>query len=382
MKEVCIVAAKRTPQGKFLGALKDKSAVDLAFAAAEGALQNLDRAKIDQVIVGTVISAGQGMNIARQIGIRLGLPIQVPAFTVNMMCASGMKAVMLAAQAIRAGDASVVLCGGTESMSNAPYLLPRARMGLKLGDTTLQDALLRDGYIDTFNQEHMGVTAERLAQQYQISRAEQDDFAAKSQKRYKGARASGKFKDELVALNELECDEQPRPDTSIEKLASLKTVFKSDGTITAGNASGINDGAAMLVVSDRETAQKNNWPVLALIEAYTALGCDPKTMGMGPSYAVRLLCQRIGCELEKFDAIEINEAFAAQILANLKELNLSADRINIYGGAIALGHPVGASGARLIAHLAHRIARQESSRALGTLCVGGGMGVAMALKEP
>ncbi len=379
MIEVCIVAAQRTPQGKFLGALQSQTAVDLAVHAGAAALRTIGANNIDQIIVGNVLGAGQGMNITRQIGVRLGLPLSVPAFTVNMMCASGMQAVILAAQAIRAGDARVVLCGGTESMSNAPYLLPRARTGYKLGDATVKDSLLCDGLVDAFDHEHMALSTERLATQFRISRAEQDAFAARSQQRYAAAQAAGAFADELVGVGELDVDEHPRPDTTAEKLSTLKPSFKSDGTITAGNASGINDGAALLVVCDRQRAIEKGWPVLATIRASASVGCDPKLMGLGPVHATRRLCEQSGLALDQFDTIEINEAFAAQTLACLRELKLDENRVNPNGGAIALGHPIGASGARLIAHLAHRIARGESKLALATLCIGGGMGSAVAL---
>lgn len=382
MIEVCIVAAKRTPQGKFLGALQNQTAVDLAAHAGAAAIRTVGAENIDQVIIGNVLSAGQGMNIARQIGVRLGIPLTVPAFTVNMMCASGMQAVILAAQAIRAGDAWVVLCGGTESMSNAPYLLPRARTGYKLGDATVTDSLLRDGLVDAFDHEHMALSTERLAAQYQISRVEQDAFAARSQQRYATAQAAGAFADELVAVGKLDRDEHPRSDTTVETLSTLKPAFKLDGTITAGNASGINDGAALLVVCDRKNAVEKGWPVLATIRASASVGCDPKLMGLGPVHATRQLCERSGLTVADFDTIEINEAFAAQVLACLRELKLDQNRINPNGGAIALGHPIGASGARLIAHLAHRIARRESKLALATLCVGGGLGSAVVLGQP
>ena len=379
MTDLCIVAAKRTPQGRFLGALKEKSAVDLACAAGGAVLENIDRALVDQVIVGNVLSAGQGMNIARQIGIRLRLPLHVPAFTVNMMCASGLKAVMLAGQAIKAGEARVVLAGGTESMSNAPYLLPRARTGFRLGDATAVDSLLRDGLVDPFDLEPMGLMAERLAEKYRISRAEQDAFAVRSQTLHAQAEAGGELNDELTAVDAVTRDEQPRPDSTVEKLGMLKPAFKKDGTVTAGNASSINDGAAMVLLCDRAVAKNHGWRVLARLEGDVVRGCDPKLMGMGPLYATEQLCRQRGASLEDFDTIEINEAFAAQALANMKEWKISPDRINPQGGAIALGHPIGASGARLVVHLAHRIARQKSRRALATLCVGGGMGAAMAM---
>ncbi len=379
MIEVCIVAAQRTPQGKFLGALQKLTAVELATHAGAATLRGVGAENIDLVILGNVLSAGQGMNLARQVGVRLGLPLTVPAFTVNMMCASGLQAVILAAQAIRAGEARVVLCGGTESMSNAPYLLPRARTGFKLGDATVQDALLCDGLVDAFDHEHMALSTERLAAHYQISRAEQDAFAARSQQRYATAHAAGAFAPELVTVEKLDRDEHPRPDTTVETLSTLKPAFQKDGTITAGNASGINDGAALLVVCDRKLAAERGWPVLAKIHASVSVGCDPKWMGLGPVHATRRLCEQSGLLPDQFDTIEINEAFAAQAIACIRELKLDENRINPHGGAIALGHPIGASGARLLVHLAHRLARGESQRALATLCVGGGLGTAVAL---
>ena len=378
--EICIVAAQRTPQGKLAGALANYSAVDLAVVAGKAALGGLDLTLIDSVILGNVIGAGQGMNIARQVGLRLGLPVTVPAFTVNMMCASGLQAVALAVQAIQAGQASAVLCGGTESMSNAPYLLERARAGYRLGDGKLVDALLRDGLVDPRSREHMSVGVERLAAEYKITRADQDAFALRSQRRYFAANEAGRFTAELIAVPELERDEHPRADTKLEKLATLKPVFNPAGTITAGNASGINDGAAMLVVCDRDTMRRQNWQPLAVITGAVAVGCEPDRMGLGPVHAIWKLCDRHGCRVEDFDTIEINEAFAAQTLACLKELNLTGDeRVNPDGGAIAVGHPIGASGARLVVHLAHRLAVGQTQRGLGALCVGGGMGIAIAL---
>jgi len=264
-KEICIVAARRTPQGRLAGALAKYSAVDLALTAGKAAMTGIDPAKIDSVILGNVIAAGQGMNIARQVGLRLGLSVTVPAFTVNMMCASGMQAVALAVQAIQAGQANAILCGGTESMSSAPYLLEKARVGYKLGDGKLVDALLRDGLTDPLSREHMGGGVERLAKEYGVTRADQDAYALRSHRRYFEAEAAGRFAAELVTLPELQRDEHPRADTKLEKLATLKPVFDPAGTITAGNASGINDGAAMLVVCDRETARRQGWQPLAII---------------------------------------------------------------------------------------------------------------------
>lgn len=378
MIEIALVAAQRTPIGRFLGSLKDLTAVDLACAAGEAALRDLDRSRIDLVILGNILAAGQGMNVARQVGVRLGLPLEAPAFTINMMCGSGLQAVLLAAQAIRSGDAQVVLCGGTESMSNAPYLLPRARSGYRLGDGTLVDVILRDGLVDSFDHRHMAQNSEILAREYQISRAEQDDFAARSQSLYAQAQKQGAFVDEIVPVGGLSTDEHPRPDSTAAKLANLKPSFDPQGTITAGNASGINDGAAMLVVADLAVAQQHGWPVLAKLTGGAVRGCEPQRMGLGPVHAVRKLLAS-GSSLADFDAMEINEAFAAQTLACVRELNCGIDRLNVHGGAIALGHPIGASGARLAVHLAHRIARGEISKGLATLCVGGGMGIAAAL---
>lgn len=383
MVEIVIVAAKRTPQGRFLGALGKRSAVDLGVAAATAALTNVEPAAVELTVVGNVLSAGLGMNIARQVAVHSGVPVESPAFSVNMMCASGMQAAALAAMAIERGEAGVVLCGGAESMSNAPYLIDRRWTGSKLGDGVLRDALLGDGLVDAFDQEHMAITVERLAEELNITRHDQDEFAAQSQRRYATAQRDGAFIDELVAMDELEQDEQPRPDTSLEELGSLKTAFKSDGRVTAGNASGINDGAAMLVLADRAVAERQGWSILAKWVGSASAGCDPKRMGLGPVHATERLCKRYGKSLADFDTIEINEAFAGQVLACMKRMGLATDanHINTCGGAIALGHPIGASGARLLVHLAHRVSRGETHAALATLCAGGGMGCAAALAK-
>jgi len=380
MTQICIVAAKRTPQGRFMGALAKHSALELALAAGKACLEQISPDDIDLVIIGNVLAAGQGMNIARQVGIKLGVPIETPAFTVNMMCASGMHAVVLAAQAIRLGQAKVVLCGGTESMSNAPYLLDRARNGYKLGDGILIDCLLRDGLVDSIINEHMGLTAERIAQQYQITRVQQDEWALISHRNYAAAQSAGKFDQERIALDDLGQDEHPRPDTSMEKLASLKPAFTSNGTVTAGNASGINDAAALLIVCDLATAETHRWKPLATIHSWASVGCDPAMMGLGPVYATKKLCRQQQLNINDFDTIEINEAFAAQTIACARQLKIPPERLNPDGGAIALGHPVGTSGARLLTHLAHRISRGQTSRALAMLCVGGGMGQAVILE--
>ncbi len=382
MKTIYIVAAKRTPQGRFLGGLVKRTAVDLAKAAGAEVLKTVSPDRIDQVILGNVLAAGQGMNIARQVSVGLDIPLDRTAYTVNMMCASGMQSVFLAVQAILAGQARVVLAGGTESMSNAPFLLDRARTGYKMGDGVLIDSVLRDGLTDTFSRQHMGLTAELLAEKYNVSRSDQDAFACRSQQKYARALAEGNLADEIIPVDDLTQDEHPRPDVTVEKLATMKPAFKPNGTVTAGNASGVNDGAAMLVVADEDAVSKNGWKPFAKISGWANVGCDPNLMGLGPVHAARKLCQTFNVSLDDFDTIELNEAFAAQSLACQKELNLKDDRLNPDGGAIALGHPIGASGARLLVHLAHRIARGKTKTGLATLCVGGGMGSAIMLQQP
>jgi acetyl-CoA C-acetyltransferase len=374
MKPIWIVAAKRTPVGRFLGGLAKKSAVDLAVAAGKAVLAGIDPARIELVVVGNVLGAGLGMNVARQTGIGVGLPIEVPAYTVNMMCASGMQAVILAAQAIGTGSARMALCGGTESMSNAPYLLERARSGYKIGDGVLVDSMLRDGLTDAFSLEHMGLTAERVAEKFGISREAQDRFAARSQQCWFEANKAGRFADEIVPVEKLEKDEHPRPETTVEALTGLKPVFNPKGTVTAGNASGVNDGAAMLVVCDEARGRELGLSPLAIITASASVGCEPSLMGMGPVYATR----RVSKDPGEFDVVELNEAFAAQALACIQELGLDEARVNPDGGAIAVGHPIGATGARLLVHLAHR----RPAKGLATLCVGGGMGCAVVVERP
>jgi acetyl-CoA C-acetyltransferase len=373
MKPIWIVGAKRTPQGRFLGGLMKQSAADLGVAAANAVLAQIEAGSIDSVIVGNVLGAGLGMNVARQIALGAGLPVSVPAFSVNMMCASGMHAVILAMQSIQSGAARMVLCGGTESMSNAPYLLTRARAGYKLGDGVLIDSLLRDGLVDAFSNEHMGVTVERLAKDHAISREAQDRFAARSQQRYAAARSAGKFSDEIVAVGKVAEDEHPRPETTEATLAGLRPAFDDAGTVTAGNSSGINDGAAMLVVCDEARGRELGLQPMVTITVAATVGCEPALMGLGPVLATRKLSR----DPSGFDLVELNEAFAAQALACVKELGLDEEKVNVDGGAIALGHPIGASGARLLVHLAHRRPR----RGLATLCVGGGMGAAVVVER-
>jgi acetyl-CoA C-acetyltransferase len=375
-QNIWIVSAKRTAQGRFLGALAKHTATGLGVAAAKAALNGIgiDPALIDSVVVGNVLSAGSGMNVARQIGIGAGLRVSTPAYTVNMMCASGMHAVILAVQSIQSGATRMVLCGGTESMSNAPYLLERARTGYKFGDGVLVDSMLRDGLTDAFSREHMGLTAEKIASLHHISRDAQDRFAMTSQQRHAVARAAGHFRDEIVAVEKLDHDEHARPDTTLENLATLKPVFNREGSVTAGNSSGLNDGAAMLIVCDEARGRECGLTPLMVITGSAVVGCEPSLMGMGPVHATR----KVTRHADQFDMIELNEAFAAQALACIQELGLDETKVNPDGGAIAVGHPIGATGARLLVHLAHR----RPKRGLATLCVGGGMGYAVVVEQP
>ena len=379
--DIHIVAAQRTPFGRFLGKLSAYSPVELATAVGNASLDGLDRSHIDLCVLGNVLSAGQGMNIARQVALSLSLPEQAPALTVNQMCASGMTSIICAVQAIRSGDATAVLCGGTESMSRAPRVLAGSREGSKLGDLVLVDTLLKDGLTDPSSGKHMGLTAEELASAYSISRADQDEFALRSHNSWAEAEKRGDFAAERSKVGELTTDEQPRPGSTAEKLGALRPAFLKTGTITAANSSGLNDGAALLVVADGATCQRHGWKPLARIAGWATVGCDPARMGLGPVHAIKALLQRHGGALADYDSIEINEAFAAQVLACSCELGLPPERLNACGGAIAIGHPIGASGARLVVHLAHRIAGGGSRRALASLCVGGGMGIALALEK-
>lgn len=377
---VWIVAACRTPQGRFLGALARESASALGVAAARAAMERagIDPASIGQVVIGNVLSAGLGQNVARQVALGSGVPEASPAFTVNMMCGSGLHAVALAARAVAAGEASAVLCGGTESMSNAPHLLTRSRSGIKLGDGSLVDSILRDGLADAFSGQHMGECVEALAGRLGIGRARQDEFALASQERAAAARES--LASEIVAVGSVAADEHPRSDTTLAGLSALKPAFAPGGTVTAGNASGINDGAAMLVLASEEAARRHGWRPMARFAGSALAGCAPREFALGPVAATESLCRQHGWRVRDFDAVEINEAFAAQALACVDGMGVNPALVNARGGAIALGHPIGASGARLAAHLAHRIAGGGARRALATLCVGGGMGIAAALE--
>lgn len=395
MTRVVIVSARRTPFGRFGGRLAKHSPVQLATIAADAALSSLNRELIDQVILGSVLAAGHGMNIARQVAIHAGLPESTPAWTVNMMCGSGLQTALLGAQAIRAGDARAVLVGGVESMSQAALLLPRPRKGQTANADQAVDSLQVDGLVDSFSRRHMAETAEDLAADLQITREAQDAYAERSQQRYAEAQRAGQFADEIIPLDELNCDEHPRPEATREILSQLKPIFRSAGTVTAGNASGINDGAAMVVLAESDFARQQGWPVLAEWIAGTVVGCDPQRMGLGPVYAVQKLLIQTGRRLGDLDVLEFNEAFAAQVLACTTELDLHVDltadnsagsvistatpQLNPHGGAIAVGHPLAASGARLLAHLSWQIHQGHAGESMAALCIGGGMGIAALL---
>lgn len=388
MQTLVITAARRTPIGTFMGTLSDVSAVDLGVTAARAVLDGVNGDDVADVIVGNVLQAGQGMNVARQIAVKSGLPEQVPGLTVNRVCGSGLQAVISAVQGLRAGDGKLYLAGGTESMSRAPYLLPGARKGYRLGHAEAVDSILSDGLTDVFHNYHMGVTAENIAEQWNISREEQDAFAVESQRRAAAAIASGAFADEVVPVEVpgkkgstlFERDEHVRPGTNAEALAKLKPAFKKDGTVTAGNASGLNDGAAMLVVATEAYAQANGLPVLAEITSYAAIGVDPRIMGIGPAKAVPIALERAGMSVADVDLFELNEAFAAQSLAVVRDLGVDPARVNVTGGAIALGHPIGASGARVLVTLIHALRRAGKETGVASLCIGGGMGIAMVVR--
>ncbi|HED6270196.1 TPA: acetyl-CoA C-acetyltransferase [Enterobacter sichuanensis] len=393
MKQVMIVGATRTPVGSFRGSLASLSAVELGAVAVRHLLESsgLDKGKIDDVIFGQVLTAGCGQNPARQTAIAAGLPVSTPATTVNLVCGAGLKAVQLAAQAIRSGDAGVVIAGGQESMSNAPYLLDGARSGLRFGHTGLQDSMITDGLWDAFNDYHMGITAENVARQYGISREQQDDFAARSQQKAAAAIASGRFDAEIAPVTVKEgkkpprvirCDEQPRPETTAEQLAQLRPAFlREEGSVTAGNASTLNDGAAAVLLMSEENARQSGLPILGRIVSYAVTGVDPSVMGIGPVSACQTALARAGWTLDEVDLIEANEAFAAQALAVGKQLGWDARKVNVNGGAIALGHPIGASGCRILVTLLYEMQRRDVKKGLVTLCIGGGQGIALTVER-
>ena len=390
--DIAILAATRTAIGSFQGTLSGLPAHALGAALIRGILEKtgIAPAEIDEVVLGQILTAGSGQNPARQAAIAAGLPHTVPALSLNKVCGSGLKAVHLAAQAIALGDADLVLAGGQESMSLAPYVLPKARTGLRLGHAQLEDSLIRDGLWDAFNDYHMGITAENLAERYGITRAQQDAFAADSQRKAAEAIAAGRFGDEITPISIpqrkgdpvlFDTDEQPRAGTTAEALAKLRPAFKKDGTVTAGNASTINDGAAVLLLASAQKAEALGLPVLAWIRGYASAGVDPAVMGIGPVPATQKTLSKAGWRIGDLDLIEANEAFAAQALAVNQELGWDTARVNVNGGAIALGHPIGASGARILVTLVHELIRRDARKGLATLCIGGGQGVAIAIER-
>jgi acetyl-CoA C-acetyltransferase len=392
MEGAVIVGALRTPVGSFGGQFKDVAATELGAHAVRAALERAEIAgeEVDEVVFGCVLQAGLGQNPARQAAIGAGIPKEVPATTINMVCGSGLKAVAIASQMIRAGDVDIVVAGAMENMTRAPYLIPSGRFGARMGDAQLVDSMVHDGLWDAFNDIHMGLTAENLADQYNISREEQDEFAANSQQKAERAVAEGIFSDEIVPIEVpvkggtrmVDSDEHPRAGTTADALAKLRPAFRRDGgTVTAGNSSGINDGAAAIVVMSASKANERGLRTFGTVESYASVGVDPKIMGIGPVPAVRKALARAGLELGDIDLFELNEAFAAQSLAVLRELNIDHERINPHGGAIALGHPVGASGGRILVTLLHEMRRRNAGRGLATLCVGGGQGQATIIRN-
>ncbi len=392
MQDVVIVAATRTAVGSFQGALANIPAVELGAAVIRQLIQQtgIDAAEVDEVILGQVLTAGAGQNPARQAAMNAGLPHAVPAMTLNKVCGSGLKALHLAAQAIRCGDAEVVIAGGMENMSLAPYVMPAARTGLRMGHGKLVDSMIQDGLWDAFNDYHMGITAENLVEKYGITREAQDAFAASSQQKAIAAIEAGRLHDEITPIEipqrkgeplVFDIDEQPRAGTTAESLAKLKPAFKKDGSVTAGNASSLNDGAAAVLLMSAEKAEALGLPVMARIASYANAGVDPAIMGIGPVSATRRCLEKAGWTLEGLDLIEANEAFAAQALSVGQELGWDAQKVNVNGGAIAIGHPIGASGCRILVTLLHEMIRRDAHRGLATLCIGGGQGVALAIER-
>jgi len=395
MQKVVICEPLRTAIGSFGGTLKDTSPVKLGSTVVKEILDRteVDPKEIDDCIMGNILSAGQGMNISRQIALEAGLPIETPAFTINRVCGSGVQSIVSAAQAIKAGDAQAIIAGGTENMNQAPYYLKKARYGYRMSvpKDEIVDGMVYDALWDIFNDYHMGVTAENLAEKYDISREEQDEFAFNSQTKCKSAMDNGKFNDEIVPVmipqrktdpTPFEVDEHPRGDTTLEMLSKLRPAFKKDGTVTAGNASGINDGASAVLVASEEKAKNIGLKPYASILSYAVAGVDPSIMGIGPVPAIQKALDKAGLSLEDIDLFELNEAFAAQSLAVLRDLPIPADKLNVNGGAIALGHPIGASGSRLLVTLLHEMKRRDDAKlGLASLCIGGGMGIAIIVEK-
>ncbi|MBP3039339.1 acetyl-CoA C-acetyltransferase [Bacillaceae bacterium Marseille-Q3522] len=393
MNEVVIVSALRTPIGSFGGAFKNVSAVELGTAVLKQALtnSNLDPADVDEVILGNVLGAGLGQNIARQVAVNAGILIEKPAFTINKVCGSGLKAVALAAQAIMLGDADVMVAGGTENMSQAPFLLPTTRWGQRMGEGKIIDYMVHDGLTDIFHQYHMGITAENIAEKFAITRDAQDELAAFSQNKAERAIAAGRFTEEIVPITIpqrkgepilMNTDEYVRKGVTKESLGKLKPAFKKDGTVSAGNASGINDGAAIVILMNRKQAEKRNIKPLAIMKSYASAGVAPEIMGCGPIPASEKALAKAGLNIKDLHLVEANEAFAAQALAVINGLKLDPDIVNVNGGAIALGHPIGASGARILVTLVHEMQKRQAKYGLATLCIGGGQGTAVVVERP
>lgn len=392
MREVVIASAVRTAVGSYGGSLKDFAAPDLGAIVIKEAMNraNVKPETVDEVIFGCVLQAGQGQNVARQTAVKAGIPIEIPASTINIICGSGLKSVSLAAQMVMSGDNEIVIAGGTEVMSAAPYVVPKARWGHRMGDGKFIDEMIKDGLWDAFNNYHMGTTAENVAEQWGISREEQDEYAATSQNRAEKARKEGKFKDEIVPVEVktrkgsfmFEDDEFIRDGVTKEALAKLRPAFKKDGgTVTAGNASGINDGAAAFVIMSKEKADELGIKPLATIVSHATAGVDPSIMGTGPIPSSRKALERAGLKIEDIDLVEANEAFASQTIAVKRDLNLDLEKTNVNGGAIAIGHPIGASGGRILTTLLYEMKKRDSKYGLATLCIGGGMGTALIVKR-
>ena len=391
MSEVVIVAASRTPVGKFGGTLAKIAASELGAHVIKGLMQKtgIDAKLINEVILGQVLTAGVGQNAARQAVIKSGLPDSVPGITINKVCGSGLKATHLAAQAIRCGDADIIIAGGQENMSASPHVLNNSRDGFRMGDAKLVDTMIVDGLWDVYNQYHMGITAENVAKKFNISRTEQDEFALASQNKAEAAQKAGKFKDEILPLEItskkgstlFDSDEYIKHGSTLDGLSSLRPAFSKDGSVTAGNASGLNDGAAAVILMSAQKASDLGLKPLAKIRAYSSAGIDPSIMGMGPVSASQLCLKKAGWTHNDLDLMEINEAFAAQAIAVNKEMGWDTSKINVNGGAIAIGHPIGASGCRILVTLLHEMIRRDAKRGLASLCIGGGMGVALAIER-
>src|SRR5271155_1276327 len=391
MTDIVIVGAVRTAIGKFGGTLAKTPAPELGATVIRALLAraNLQPDQISEVILGQVLTAGSGQNPARQALIKAGLPAAIPAMTINKVCGSGLKAVMLASQAVQCGDADIVIAGGQENMSAAPHVLPGSRDGFRMGDAKLIDSMIVDGLWDVYNQYHMGVTAENVAKMYEITRAQQDEFAAASQQKAEAAQKAGRFNDEIVPVDiqvkketvRFDSDEYIKPGTTIEALAKLKPAFSKDGSVTAGNASGINDGAAAVVMMSASRAEQLGLKPMARIKAYSSAGVDPRIMGMGAVPASQLCLKKAGWTVKDLDLLEINEAFAAQAISVNGQMGWDTSMVNVNGGAIAIGHPIGASGCRILVTLLHEMVRRDAKRGLASLCIGGGMGVALAVER-